>query len=230
MSTAQYINGDYLAKNPTWHAEDSPWKAAQIVAMLRKHQIKPSTMCEVGCGAGEVLVQLQHAFPDSQLSGWDISPQAIALAAHRANEQLQFHCGDFFTSTTENWDVLLVLDVLEHVEDYFSFLRGLKDRSDYILFHIPLDLSVQAILRGLLLRWRHEVGHLHYFTRELALEALKETGYQILDSTYTTYAIDRPAATYTAHLARWPRRICYALNPHWTARILGGFCLLVLAQ
>lgn len=227
---SRYTNGRYLAANPGWHAEDSPWKAAQIVKMLRRHGLLPARICEVGCGAGEVLAQLQQSFPESELTGWDISPQAIALAQHRANARLQFYCGDFLVSSPQELDLLLVLDVLEHVEDYFAFLRGLRGRSTYILFHIPLDLSAQAVLRGLLLRWREEVGHLHYFTRELALQALQESGYEILDWVYTNYAIDRPAATYKARLGRWPRRLAYALNPHWAARTLGGFCLLVLAQ
>ena len=29
-----YLDGGYLAKNPSFHVEDSPWKAAQIVRMM----------------------------------------------------------------------------------------------------------------------------------------------------------------------------------------------------
>ena len=55
----QYTSGDYLARNPTWHVEESPWKAKQIMRMLAQSSIAPETICEVGCGAGEVLKQLQ---------------------------------------------------------------------------------------------------------------------------------------------------------------------------
>lgn len=232
MSNKRYTDGAYLQENPSWHVEDSAWKARHIVHLLEKHQLSPRTFYEVGCGAGEVLNQLHNAYPEATLKGWDISPQAIALAQTRANDALSFVQGDFFgvaSPTSLPCDVLLALDVFEHVEDYFSFLRGLHTHAHYMVFHIPLDLSAQAVFRGLPLRWRAEVGHLHYFTRELALAALQETGYRVIDAQYTAYAIDRTAATFKARLARWPRRLAYAISPDKAALLLGGFCLLVLA-
>jgi hypothetical protein len=178
-----------------------------------------------------VLVQLQKRFPQAELTGWEISPQALALAQTRAQAGLSFCEGDFISAGEAGSDLLLVLDVFEHVEDYFAFLRGLKGKAAaYTLFHIPLDLSVQAVLRGLLLSWRSQIGHLHYFTRELALAALQETGFEVIDAVYTTYAIDRPAPTFKARLGRWPRRLAFALQPDLAAKTLGGFCLLVLAR
>ena len=232
MNSAEerYTSGRYLHDHPAWHVEDSAWKAAHILKMLYRHQLQPTQICEVGCGAGEVLVQVQQAFPQARLQGWDISPQAIELACTRTNPHLHFSCGNYLHSELAATDLLLVLDVFEHVENYFDFLRQLRGRAEYTIFHIPLDLSVQAVWRGLLLRWREQVGHLHYFTRELALQTLRDTGYEIVDDFYTAYAIDRPAPSLKAQFARGPRRLAYALNPDWAARVLGGFCLLVLAR
>ena len=55
-----YRDGQYLAANPGWHAEDSPWKAAQTLQMFRRNRLSPKTVCEVGCGAGEILKQPQE--------------------------------------------------------------------------------------------------------------------------------------------------------------------------
>ena len=33
---AIYSNADYIANNPTWHAEDSSWKADKIFSTLRR--------------------------------------------------------------------------------------------------------------------------------------------------------------------------------------------------
>lgn len=54
-----YKDGEYLKKNPTWHVEESPFKAKYILEMLRRNNLSPRTVCEAGCGAGEVLRQLQ---------------------------------------------------------------------------------------------------------------------------------------------------------------------------
>lgn len=54
-----YLDGRYLIKNPAWLVEESAWKAMQILRMLRRNRISPSNVWEVGCGAGEVLKQIQ---------------------------------------------------------------------------------------------------------------------------------------------------------------------------
>src|SRR5262245_60424428 len=163
-----YLGGAYLEHNPTYHVEDSPWKAAQVLRMLAKHAIRPGSVCEVGCGAGEVLRQLQqHLLGDTVSHGYDISSQALSLCKTRDNDRLCFFREDFLAKDTECYDLLLCLDVLEHVEDYMGFLRRLLARAVNKLFHIPLDLSVQGVLRGTpILGSREAAGHLHYFMKE----------------------------------------------------------------
>ncbi|MEO7001113.1 MAG: methyltransferase domain-containing protein, partial [Ktedonobacterales bacterium] len=91
MGKELYTDGRYLEINPSWHSEESAWKAAQVRLMLQQHALTPATICEVGCGVGEVLNQLQMAMdPTCEFWGYDISPQAIALCQPRANDRLHF--------------------------------------------------------------------------------------------------------------------------------------------
>ena len=60
----------------------------------------------------------------------------------QVNERFHFELGDVTKISERFFDVILVLDVIEHLEDYFSFLRTIKERALYKIFHIPLDLSV----------------------------------------------------------------------------------------
>jgi len=86
-----YMDGEYLRKNPDWHVEESPWKAKQIIRMLKHNHLQPTTICEVGCGAGEVLKQLQeHSDSECRFCGYEISPQAFEMCRMRSNERLQF--------------------------------------------------------------------------------------------------------------------------------------------
>ncbi len=55
-----YTDGAYLEKNPDWHIEEFPWKAEQIMPMLKRNHLSRASVCEVGCGAGEILRQLQE--------------------------------------------------------------------------------------------------------------------------------------------------------------------------
>jgi hypothetical protein len=226
-----YQSGEYLEKNPTYHVEDSPWKAQQIFRMIQKHKLPPATICEVGCGAGEILKQLQALLPkDVEFYGYEISPQAYSLCQARENERLHFFCRDLLSESDINFDLLLCLDVFEHVEDYYGFLRGLRDKAEHKIFHIPLDLSVQWLWRSTpILREREQAGHLHYFTKETALATLRDAGYEVVDWFYTPGAIANPRSL-KAKLASFPRRILSAVNQDLVVRILGGYSLLVLAK
>jgi len=231
MGKELYISGEYLDRHPTWHAEDSAWKAEQIIRMLRRHGIEPATVCDVGCGAGEVLRQLQqHVNPSCELTGYDISPQAFQLCQERVNERLHFKLMDFLQDEGRHFDLLLLIDLIEHIEDYLAFLRAVKPRGRYKILHIPLELSVQAVLRpGRLTAMRREAGHVHHFTRETALHSLQDSGYEIVDSFLTRVAMETSPAPLRTRIGNMLRRLACLPGDAFAARLFGGFSLLVLA-
>lgn len=227
----KYVTGEYQETNPTWHVEESPWKIRHILPMMRRHHLTPETVCEVGCGAGEVLRLLQLSMSEScTLWGYDISPQAIALCKDKANERLHFQLADIRQQHNTAFDLLLVLDVFEHLEDYYGFLREIKPKSRYHLFHIPLEISVQSVLRGqTFIRNRDIHGHLHHFTKETALRTLEDTGYHIIDYSYSP-EYELPTVLPITQLMKTPRKALFALNQDWATRLLGGVRMLVLTE
>src|SRR5271154_2795469 len=93
--SAVYRDGSYLKYNPSWHAEESPFKVRQIRRMMSRQDLKPKTVCDVGCGAGLVLAELQTDLPpDCICWGYDVSPDALAMCANRGNEALRFRLRD----------------------------------------------------------------------------------------------------------------------------------------
>ena len=232
MENNIYKDGSYLESNPTWHEEDSPWKAQQIARILGANNISPSTICEVGCGAGEILKCLTMEFGDNVMfSGYELSPQAFEICRKKETQNLKFHLTDLLDEKESTFDVVMAIDVFEHVEDYFRFLRKLRTKGTYKIFHIPLDLSVQTVLRSSpILKGRASVGHIHYFTKETALATLKDTGYDVVDYFYTSGSLELPNRGYKANLLKLPRRLFFSMHQDWAVRILGGFSLLVLAK
>jgi SAM-dependent methyltransferase len=228
-ASKMYTDGTYFDNNKTWHVEDSPWKAKQIQAIIEKNNIPITSICEVGCGAGEILKQLSQTIPRVCFTGYELSPQAFELCQSREDEKVKFYLKNILDENVF-FDLLLCIDVFEHVEDYFGFLKSLKQKSKYKIFHIPLDLSVISILRGSLLLDRKSLGHLHYFTRETALETLKDCGYQVVDSLYTKSFIEIPVNTWKGKVAKPIYQIMFFLAPHFTVRLLGLSSLIVLAK
>jgi hypothetical protein len=227
-----YTDGDYLKNNPTWDVEDAPWKANLIFRMMEKHQLNPTTICEVGCGCGEILRQLQMKMPASvRLTGYEISPHAYELCKERSNDRLSFCLKNYCDETNNSCDIILLIDVIEHLEDYFSFLRDIKPKSPYKILHIPLEMFAIAVLYPrFLLGQRKNVGHLHHFSKETALQMLKDLGYEIIDYQYTMgYALSRHYGIKDT-LLKIPRGLFYPVFPDFSVQLFGGCSLLVLIK
>ncbi len=221
---------EYLKMNPTWHVEDSQWKAKQIQMMLKRNPMQLKSIADVGCGAGEVLNQLYIILPNDVLfTGSDISKTAIKFAKPREKERLQFKHENFLI-TEERYDLLLMMDVFEHIEDYLGFLRSCKNKAAYKIFHIPLDISVQAILRNKLLISRNSFEHLHYFTKETAIATLEDSGYTILDLFYTKASTDFPKRAIKSKITSRLRKLVFKLHKDTAVKLFGGYSLLVLAK
>ncbi len=188
MLTERYEHGEYLEKVPDWHASDAPWKAGHVLDMMRRHRLEPRTVVDVGCGAGAILSELQAQLPaETSFTGYDISKQAIELCRPKENARLRFHRGDFLRESEDEFDLLLCLDVFEHVANYLDFLSALRTRARKLIFHVPLDLSVQSVAQTSrhMLYMRRRYGHLHFFTAETAIAALTDAGNAIYDAFYT---------------------------------------------
>lgn len=224
-----YQDGSYLARNQSWHVEDSPWKAAQVAQILARNKIQPRTVAEVGCGAGEILRQLSITLPQSTFYGFELSPQAFELCQQRVSDRVRFYLADV-TLSEQSFDVALCIDVFEHVDDYLGFLRSFRRVATDKVFHIPLDIYVLSVLRKTMMATRKYVGHLHYFTKATALATLQDTGYQIIDHYYTKSFAAAPSNSTEARLLRLPRRLLSAIAPEVTQTWLGGHSLLVLAR
>lgn len=200
--------------------------------MINRNGLVPKTICEVGCGAGAILGSLQQHLPsDVVFVGCEPSPQAFLMAQSRTNERLSF-----LSSSTPpqdaHFDLLLVIDVIEHIEDYFSFLRSIRSVAEHCILHIPLDLSVLSVLREWpLMKRRRGVGHIHYFTRTTALATLEDCGFEIEDYFYTTIWRDSERSIRHALFRKLPHKLLFAFGRNDLAgRLLGEYSLMILAK
>ena len=224
-----YVSGEYLEKHPTWQAEDSEWKAEQILKMVNNHNLMPQTICEVGCGAGEILRQLQaNMAEDCTFVGYEISPQAFELCKERANKKLRFEIKDITQEADDSFDLLLFIDIIEHIEDYLGFLRSVRTKGRYKVFHIPLEFTSTGALR----RWPRaiwdDLGHIHYFMKDTALQSLRDAGYTIIDCFYTLW-FDNPSSQ-TPLVLKFLRKVTFPISNDLSVRLFGGCELLVLAE
>lgn len=228
-----YTSGVYVENNPTMDIADAKWKVDIIYRLLQKNHIVASTVIEIGCGAGENLVELAKRDDTiNKLAGYDISPQAIELASRKSTDKIGFFNKDLIIDENITTDLMMAIDVVEHIDDYYGFLRKLKNKSKYFVFHIPLDLSCRTVMKPhVLLQQRQSVGHIHYYTKEMVEWALNDTGYQVLDWAYTKPVVDtRPADSFKRSVKKTLRNLSFAINKDWSAKKWGGYSMMILAK
>lgn len=228
-----YTNGGYYQSNPDWHQEGSKFKAELVLKIIKKFQLPTGLVVEAGCGAGEILAELSRDLPEtSVLRGYDISPQAIQIATKKAGSQLSFFLDDYTQLEEDNADLVLVLDVVEHIDDVYSFLRRLRNKGDNFIFHIPLDMSCRTLLKPhVLLQQRTDVGHIHYFTEETMLWMLRDVGYDVKYLMYTKPDVDLvKARSFKQWIKKILRKFSYSINKKLSVKLWGGYSVLVLAK
>ena len=225
-----YRNGTYLKLNKGWGRCDSEWEVEQVLKLMCRNNIKVKNIADVGCGVGKVAKTLSSKLSHLKIDCYDISPQLSLFWKKIKRENICFFLKDFLKSR-KSYDLILLVNVIEHLDDYRGYLRKIRDRSKYKILHIPLDLSMQMLLReSRLIGMRKEVGHIHYFSKNIALALLEELGYEVIDYFYTPSSIELKPSSVMMTILKPIRKIFFLINKDLTVKLLGGYSLIVLMK
>lgn len=136
----------------------------RIVRQLLAEIAPPQTgrrVVDVGCGTGANIASLADAYA---CHGIDPSAEGIELARRRF-PAVQFTCGlapDAFGPEERDADVMLAMDVMEHVPDDFAFassLLGALEPGGHLLVTVPADESLWS-------PHDENFGHYRRYTRQ----------------------------------------------------------------
>lgn len=156
--------------------------------------LKGKKVLDLGCGAGEVGVELKKR--GAIVHGLDISPAAVEQAAANLDGAAVF---DFETNDWpslvdgQNYDLIVVSEVLEHLFAPAEALKKIKQK-----FSCPLIVTVPNVLF-----WKNRLkiffgsfeyaetglmdrGHIHFFTFKSLKRVVNEAGYKIVATSHHT--------------------------------------------
>jgi 2-polyprenyl-3-methyl-5-hydroxy-6-metoxy-1,4-benzoquinol methylase len=140
------------------------------------------TVLEVGCGSGGTLRWLKETGQCKKAYGIELFEDSAMLAKRYADAVVQGDAEQLIDTTFQDqtFDLILCLDVLEHMVDPWTFVRKLSRLlapNGRIVFSIPNVRNLKVLLPLLFLgRWRYEERgildrtHLRFFTRQTAME------------------------------------------------------------
>jgi hypothetical protein len=225
---------DYRPDSPgkrNWHEEDDPWKAQNIHKILSKNNITPKSICEIGYGAGGLLLNLADYYDnDVQFYGYETSEAAYTISKPKEKENIHYYYQDLLKEDAY-YDVAMAINVFTHVRDYLGFLSKLRLKGEYKVFHIQLQITLYTVIRSQYFQTKdYFSSQLHYFNKDTALGTLKGTGYEIIDYFYTNPLLEQENAEGKEKFWKFPTKILSAISPDLAAKLLGGFSLMVLAK
>ncbi len=183
---------DYEAA--TWGADSvqpGEWSIASYrLAEALIHLPSRGQILEVGCGGGRYLRALRLVRPALRLVGADVSRTALRRLSREAPEiETRAFDGGVLPATDGEFDAVLVLDVLEHVEDPDALLREcarVLAPSGLLHLGVPCEGDPRSLWRWLpgqdrtgALKRRFG-GHVQRFRRREIPVRLEAAGFEIL--------------------------------------------------
>ena len=103
-----------------WYYESDKWEFDRAVEIVQK--IRPKSILEIGCGAGEFL---QKVFSGVEYSlGLDFNETALTSARQKGlnvrNENIQ--------NLKDSFDMIVMFEVLEHLESPFDIMKAIESK------------------------------------------------------------------------------------------------------
>lgn len=145
-----YTSDKYIEKNPGVHEEDSAWKVEKIIPFIDRFAEacgkEELTILDVGGGAGLVLreisgyLETKHGRKISKYC-LDLSPGILDLQKKNNPDFKKAAVGDIEKTDFEDKeiDLLMMVDVLEHVGNPENVLREISRIANFSLFKVPLE-------------------------------------------------------------------------------------------
>lgn len=190
--------------------------------MLALIPAPPARVLDVGCGAGIGAELLRKQYGSVHVTGIEPDPTFVGLARERMDDVIEGAIDGPDTTnrlaSCEPFDLIVCADVLEHLVDPWSVLRGLVGNlapHGHIITSIPnvRHVSTFATL-GFLGTWPrrargiHDTTHLRFFARRDILALGRQAGLECLRERRNLRLIESQA--WTSIPARlfdfWPLR------------------------
>ncbi len=162
-----------------WRALSAVGKADHVVTLCRRAGRSPRTIVEVGCGDGALLTELQRRGFGEQLSGFEITDAAVAIARERPHlHEIARYDGEQLPVADDAYDLGILSHVLEHVPDPTALLAEVARACRAVVIEVPLEANVSA-RRASKRAHADEIGHLRSLARSAARAIVADAGLRV---------------------------------------------------
>ncbi len=154
--------------------------------------VTPKKILDVGSGIGSYVFELAHLFPEASVDGWEIDPRKLSFTKKFAKElkvsNVSFSFGDITKKpkVKAEYDVVLTVDVLEHIGEYKTALANMYQvlkPGGLLYIHTPAEHQ-KRFFRSFE-SWEHEDHVREGFDAATLAQDLKKLGFSDVRVTRT---------------------------------------------
>lgn len=171
-------NDFYLGLDIKWRMLGAKYKAMNIIRVCSGHDFKK--VLEVGAGDGSILQHLDtlNSFPE--IHALEISQSGADQILSRKLKNLRsvnVFDGYHIPFADDEFDLIILSHVLEHVEFERMLLREIKRVSKHLVIEVPCDYRY-----GIDKRMKHflDYGHINMYTPSSLRFLLQSEGFELL--------------------------------------------------
>ena len=209
-----------------WRELSAKGKADHVEELCRG--LEPLRIVEIGCGDGALLAELSARGFADELSGYDISQAAVALARQRPIARLgalDTFDGRRLPVPDRAFDLAILSHVLEHVDDPRALLAEAARSAARAIVEVPLEANVSA-RRASKRAGAAEIGHLQSLSRSDVRTLVRSAGLGVerdlldpLPLSVHTFFAGGPLATARATAKAALRRTIFVAAPRLAERL-----------
>lgn len=168
----------YLGHDEAWRSLSAKYKARNITDACKGFQF--NKVLEVGAGDGSILKYLDDWAFSSEMHALEISQSGLDLIASKnikSLKSLNLFDGYHIPFGDNEFDLVILSHVLEHVEFERMLLREIKRVSKHLLIEVPCDYRY-----GVDKRMKHflNYGHINMYTPTSLRFLVQSEGFGLL--------------------------------------------------
>lgn len=163
--------------------EDLEWKLPCLHEVI-PYDYSAKIVAEVGCSVGHIIGNIRiNGEIDFERWGFDVNTSHIDFG-RTLYPSVHFRDENIFDQG-KRFDLLVLCDILEHLQDDIGFLKKCREISDCLLVNIPLEKCMMTREREL--GPESVDGHLRRYDLSEAKQLLVQAGFTIMELNVISY-------------------------------------------
>ncbi len=184
MEPIEYVNMARIEEEHFWFVQTRAMVRDALEALKLPDSIR---ILDLGCGTGGTIKALNGL---GRFIGLDVSEEAANFTKKKTGASVVVGEGTHLPFKDSSFDVVTVLDVLEHIDDDLTVMKEIKrvlKPNGYMIATVPAH-------QYLFSTHDRALHHVRRYSKREFLEKLKKVGFVIHRATYTNMLLFTPIA------------------------------------